>query len=228
MDATGQNEPGAARPASFWISLALLAAVIFVYVLLMSNRGSSTTGTEGPAIGRQLAYLDLQPLTAADHAIALHDLRGHVTLINFWGTWCPPCIRELPQIVELAEAFADREAFRLYAVSCGQEGDAALEPLKIETEAFLEARGTTLPTYADQHAATRQALVLKLGTPMAYPTTLILDRNGVIRGYWQGYDARAAGQMEELIEQLLSEPAEQQNAAQLEIEAGEQFAQDPA
>ncbi len=205
MDATGQSNSAATRPARFWISLAGLAAVIFIYVLLMSNRGSMQSGTTGPAIGRSLGYLRFKPLTGNTSPVELADLQGRVTLINFWGTWCPPCIRELPEIVDLSERFAGREAFRLYAVSCGQERDADLAALREETEMFLRARGSKLPTYADQNGATRQALSLTLGISMAYPTTLVLDRQGTVRGFWQGYVPGAVDEMGELIDKLLAE-----------------------
>ncbi len=205
MDATGESRPPAPRPARFWISLAGLAAVIFLYVLLMSNRGSTPSGTTGPAIGRSLGYLHFEPLTGNTSPVVLNDLQGHVTLINFWGIWCPPCIREFPEIVKLSERFAGSEAFRLYAVSCGQQNDADLGVLREETEKFLQARGSALPTYADQNGATRQAMSLTLGVPMAYPTTLILDQRGTVRGFWQGYSPGADDQMGELIAKLLAE-----------------------
>ncbi len=204
MDATNPP-PGQARPARFWISLALLSAVVLVYVVLMNQRGGEPTGTTGPAIGRRLSYLRLEPLTGDPAPVTLDDLNGRVTLINFWGTWCPPCIRELPDIVDLGQRFADREAFRLYAVSCGPENDPQIDELREPTLTFLSAREMTLPTYADPQAATRSAMSVKLDIPIAYPTTLVLDREGIVRGCWQGYDARAAGDMEKLIEQLLSD-----------------------
>ena len=198
-------QPSEARPARFWISLALLAAVIFVYVLLMTNRTRVPQGTTGPAIGRQLGYLQLEGLTAGAAPRTLDDLKGRVTLLNFWGTWCPPCIRELPQIVEISQRFSDRAEFQLLAVSCGEGSDPELGELRDETETFLKARGVTLPTYADQNGATRQAMSLLLNLPMAYPTTLVLDRDGVIRGFWQGYDVNAGDEMAELVEQLLGQ-----------------------
>jgi len=206
-DATEGQKPREARPARFWVTLAVLAVGVFVYTLLVTSR-EGPKGTEGPAIGRQLGYLRLEGLTGGTHAVSLDDLGGKVTLVNYWGTWCPPCLREFPQIVELHERFAGRDDFRLYAVSCGEMSDATLDELRATTEAFLKTRQTTLPTYADQNGASRQAMVLLLGLgEMAYPTTLVLDRKGVIRGFWQGYDPRAAGQMSALVERLLKEPA---------------------
>lgn len=209
MDATQRTatepEPDSGRPARFWISLAALSAVILIYIVLVNSRGSQSTGLTGPAIGRSLGYLELQPLVGEAKPAALADLHGHVSLLNFWGTWCPPCIRELPEIVGLAERYAARDAFRLYAVSCGQGDDRDLALLRAETEAFLAARNVELPIYADESAVTRRALSLSLAVPLGYPMTIVLDRSGKIRGFWQGYDSRAARDMARLIDQLLAD-----------------------
>jgi peroxiredoxin len=209
-DATNHSAASPKRPASFWITLAVLAAVVFLYVLLVTRRSGDSSGDKGPAIGRRLETFRLQGLTGDARDVSLDDLQGTVTLVNYWGTWCPPCIQEFPDIVELYDKFSDRDDFRLYAVSCGGEGsDANLDELRDQTNAFLESRGATLPTYADKNHESRSALVMLLGDPgMAYPTTLVIDRTATIRGFWQGYDPRAAGKMAEIVERLLAEPAD--------------------
>ena len=53
---------------------------------------------QAPGIGVPLAELRLQPLSGDGPPVSLADLRGSVVLLNFWGTWCPPCLRELPHI----------------------------------------------------------------------------------------------------------------------------------
>lgn len=213
-DATDRPEIRAGRPVRYWITLAVLAAGVFGYVLLVTRPGGGPKGTEGPAIGRRLGYLHLEGLTGDAQNVSLDDLRGRVTLVNYWGTWCPPCLREFPDIVDLRDRFADHDDFRLYAVSCGQRDDTTVDELHQRTAAFLESRRVTLPTYADQNAASRKAMVLLLGFPaMAYPTTLIFDRQGVIRGLWQGYHRRAAGEMGQLVERLLAEPPAHKKSA---------------
>jgi thiol-disulfide isomerase/thioredoxin len=152
-----------------------------------------------------LGYLQLAGLTGGASPRTLDDLQGRVTLLNFWGTWCPPCIRELPQIVDISQRFAKDADFQLLAVSCGQGRDEDLGTLGAETEAFLQGRGVTLPSYADPQGATRQAMTLLLNVEMGYPTTLILDRQGVIRGFWQGYDPDAGKEMATLLEDLLNQ-----------------------
>lgn len=188
--------------------MAVLAALVFAYLALV-GRGRTSLGTQGPAIGRKLPYLELQPLTGDAQWVSLRDLAGHVTVVNYWGTWCPPCRTEFPHIVELASHFADRKDFKLLAVSCGSEGsDAELDVLRDETQAFLKSKNVTLPTYADQHAASRRELAryLKLDS-FAYPSTLILDRQGTIRGFWEGYASGSELEMRDLVQQLLDEPA---------------------
>ncbi|HEV3137091.1 MAG TPA: TlpA disulfide reductase family protein [Pirellulales bacterium] len=208
MDAT--YSPGASEGRSrawTWTSLAVLAAIVFAYLALV-GRGRTASGTQGPAIGRKLSYLELQPLTGDASWISLRDLAGHVTLVNYWGTWCPPCRAEFPHIVELTSKFAGQHDFRLLAVSCGGEGsDDTLDELREETQAFLKSKNVTLPTYADQHAASRRELARSLQLEFGYPTSLILDRQGIIRGFWEGYISGSEVEMSDLVQQLLNEPA---------------------
>jgi thiol-disulfide isomerase/thioredoxin len=210
MDPTAESttEPTAKKPWS-WASLLVLIALVLVYVTLVRSPGAGTPGTAGPAIGRHLTYLRLEPLTGDATSVTLDDLSGRVTLVNYWGTWCPPCRREFPELVAIQEKFAGRDGFRMYFVSCGEEGtDPDLAPLRTETEQFLASKNFKVPSYADQNAATRRALALLLADHLhgfAYPTTIVLDGGGAIRGFWQGYDQRATGEMAELIEQLLAE-----------------------
>ncbi len=211
MNATDSQSAsqGRRRPWTL-ISLALLAAVVLVYLVVIGGLRLRPQGTQGPAIGRRLPYLQLEPLTGDSQSVSLDDLRGRVTLVNFWGTWCPPCRLEFPEIVELAARFGKQDDFRLYAVSCGQGNDEGLDTLHSETLEFLDASKVTLPTYADQNAASRRALdiALDLGG-FAYPTTLVLDRQGTIRGFWVGYGSRSAREMAALIQELLQAPPDE-------------------
>ena len=213
MDATeGSPISNRGRRSWSWIALLLSAAVFLVYLSVVGRPGRRP-GSEGPAIGLHLPYLRLEPLTGDSNAVTLDDLLGRVTLINYWGTWCPPCRREFPQIVGLADTFGKRDDFRLYAVSCGEtETDENPNDLRAETEQFLAAKKFVLPTYSDQNAASRRALTATLSPEQhgfGYPTTLVLDRQAVIRGLWQGYDPTAADEMAALIEKLLGEPVGQ-------------------
>lgn len=208
MDATSLPPEHPPRPRSHWISLILLSALILVYVVIVNRPSSQPGGTSGPAIGRRLDLVELQGLTGGAGDVTLDDLQGKVTLVNFWGTWCPPCLREFPHLVKLMEPLQKRSGFQAYLVSCGEKDDPELGDLRLHTEQFLASTGASLPIWADQNAATRKAMILRLGLEdMSYPTTLILDRTGTIRGFWQGYHRGAPGEMRELIEELLMDEA---------------------
>jgi thiol-disulfide isomerase/thioredoxin len=205
MDA---NQQPAHAPSSLtrkWSLAIVIAAAVGLYLLAAMSMRDHGDALAGPAVGRRLPYFRLEPLTGQSTAVTLDDLPGHVTLVNYWGTWCPPCRLEFPHIVDLAARFANHPEFRIYAVSCGQGGDEDLASLRSTTEEFLEIAKVDLPTYADQNQASRQALSLVLEDhQFGYPTTLLLDRAGAIRGVWRGYQRGAELEMLRGIEALLN------------------------
>ncbi len=179
----------------FWLAV-LAGFVIFVLVRLI--------GPWNTAAGKPVTFLQLQSLGGENKPLDAGDLHGKVTLLNFWGTWCPPCRKELPHIVEIHEAFAADESFQLLAVSCGEND---LDALQATTLAYLASQKLNMPTYADVDEATRRSLSSLLGDGFVYPTTLLLDRNAVIRRVWRGYAPGSELEMQTEIRRLLDEPA---------------------
>src|SRR5947199_9360999 len=56
-----------------------------------------------------------------ERAVALHDLRGRVVVLNFWATWCPPCVEEMPSLIEMQRQTRDRVI--VFAVSVDTDVD---------------------------------------------------------------------------------------------------------
>jgi thiol-disulfide isomerase/thioredoxin len=156
-------------------------------------------------VGQPLPHLELRPLTGDGPSISLPDLQNHVTLLNLWGAWCPPCRDELPHMAELRQRYAGQETFRLLAVSCPQGGQGDDVPsLRQNTASLLARLKLDLPTYHDPNGATQDALfnLMKLE---AFPTTVLLDRRGVIRAVWVGYRPGVETEIERYISNLLDE-----------------------
>ena len=154
--------------------------------------------------------MKLEPLTGDSAAVTLDDLGGQIVLLNFWGTWCPPCREEFPHMATLAQKLKDEPRFRLLAVSCGGGADRPDEiaGLKSATEGFLQREHSLLPTYADESAETRTGVAMAFGDDgFVYPTTVLLDGEARIRGVWLGYDEGYSEQMECAVDGLLH-PAE--------------------
>jgi thiol-disulfide isomerase/thioredoxin len=96
----------------------------------------------------------------------LADLRGQVVILNFWATWCPPCVDETPSLIQLQKEIAGRGG-TILAVSLDDDQNAYAN--------FLKANHVDFPTYRDPTKKT----ALDYGTTM-YPETYIIDRNGRI------------------------------------------------
>jgi thiol-disulfide isomerase/thioredoxin len=124
------------------------------------------------------------PLTdAKGRAVTLADFKGKVVLVNFWATWCAPCVREMPALDAL-QAKLGREKFVILAVSLDRLGFPKIGP-------FLERiRVTRLTVLLDRN----RKLYGKVGG-QGLPTTLLLDHQGRVRGYLEGpaeWDGAAA------------------------------------
>jgi peroxiredoxin len=105
--------------------------------------------------------------TVADGTTSIHlaNYRGKVVLLNFWATWCAPCVQEMPALVELHH---DRPDLAILAVSVDEDEN--------DYRQFLARRRVDLTTVRDpgQTAA-------KLFHTDGWPETYIIDRQGLIR-----------------------------------------------
>lgn len=135
------------------------------------------------AVGRAVGELPI--VSIADATLPAPTVAGRVTLLNFWGTWCPPCRRELPGLVRLAARLADDPAFQLVAVSCGA-GAEDLDEISGETRAFLRDRDLALTAWAFADPDARRAVSARLGLD-AFPTTYLVGPDGRVRHVWRGY-----------------------------------------
>ena len=173
---------------------------------MISPRRIAPNPVTHAGVGEPLRYLELLPLTGGQPRVGRQDLLGHVTLLNFWGTWCPPCRAELPHLAELRQRYAGREAFRLLAVSCPAAGEPDdVQSLRENTEALLKRLRLDLPTYYDPQLETRASVDRPTREDDYYPLSLLLDRKGVIRAVWSSYRPGVETEMERFIDMLLEE-----------------------
>jgi cytochrome c biogenesis protein CcmG/thiol:disulfide interchange protein DsbE len=103
----------------------------------------------------------------SDHSITLSQFHGQVVVLNFWATWCPPCIEETPSLVRMQNRLKDKGVVVL-AVSIDAD-DAAYHK-------FLKDYSVSMVTVRDEP---RKASNL-YGT-FGWPESFVIDRNGVIR-----------------------------------------------
>ena len=168
-----------------------------------------------PVIDRPLAALDLQGFTGTDQSFTLRDLEGHVTLINFWATWCGPCQQEFPHLVKLTKRFGSESGFRLISIVSGVNAKTDLEESRAQAMAFLKKMGADFPTYmdvaGDSHRAVLELMAFLSPDPdpsaiqFSLPTTLLVDRNGLVRNLWVGFAPQMPEEVERSVGRLLEE-----------------------
>ena len=102
-------------------------------------------------------------------------------------------------MVDLWEEFRGDSGFLFLSVSSSGMDREQVE-FRDQTGEFMRQHVVGMPTYNDPEGANRQALAMLLGRPaIGFPTTVLLDRTGIIRAIWQGYSPGAEEQMQQLV-----------------------------
>lgn len=196
-------------PRSHWGTFAVIVigvVLIIGWLKFLKPHMQLDEATHQPGVGLPLKFLELRPLTGTSEGVSLESVRGKVTLINYWGPWCGFCVQEFPHLVELWDKNRGNPEFAFISVSSSGHNEEDVPQLKQETEAFFKTRQAGFPTYVDPDGANRQILAsLTDMTGFGYPTTVLLDRSGIIRALWIGYQPGFESQMEQLVSQLLAE-----------------------
>ncbi|MCA9141238.1 MAG: TlpA family protein disulfide reductase [Planctomycetaceae bacterium] len=194
-------------PRSFTrvIVIAVMGLFTILLVLALQPEKRFGQGDVHPAVGLPMGDFEFAPLVGDVPPVTLESVRGQVVLINFWGTWCGPCMMEFPHLVEMNDRLKGNDGFRFVPVSCGPGGvDLDLEQLQEMTEGYLAKLGTDLGVYSDPSGGARMGLMKAAQLPsFSFPTTVLLGRDGTIEGLWQGYRPGVEAEIEELIKNLL-------------------------
>jgi peroxiredoxin len=141
----------------------LRIGLVIIIGLLVALSGCYS-GSHPARIGSNAPDFTLQD---SDHTVTLSQFRGQVVLLNFWATWCPPCIEETPSLVQMQARFKNKGVVVL-AVSIDAD-DAAYHK-------FLKEYNVNMVTVRDE---AKKAATL-YGT-FGWPETYVIDRSGVVR-----------------------------------------------
>jgi len=144
------------RPADF--------ASLLVACALLLTLPACYSGTRPPRIGSNAPDFTVQDTQTK---VTLSQLRGQVVVLNFWATWCPPCVEEMPSLVEMQRRMKAK-GVTVVAVSIDVDENAY--------QKFVKDHGVNLLTVRDPQQKTPDLY----GTH-GWPETFIIDRNGVMR-----------------------------------------------
>lgn len=152
------------------IGVAILAVVLVAVVMTPAKQGSPENTGNGPApdpgvaqIGSMAPNFKLKTIDDAVFEMAAH--RGKVVLINFWGTWCPPCEKEMPHLVDVHHRYDDSTVF--VAIAVNDVPDAVRK--------FVADKRMDFTVGLDEGQIAGRYLV------SGFPTTVIVGADGIVK-----------------------------------------------
>lgn len=164
-----------------WVSsLAVVAAAGFFTLYFNAIRGIAGQqadgfggGTSGFAEWRGREAPDFEIVTLDGTRFRLADLKGRRVVLDFWATWCPPCVREIPHFIQLRQ---DLPEDAVAIVGLSREDRTVLKP-------FAAAKGVNYPIASTLDSE----LPAPFSGVRSIPTTFFLDRDGRIEEVVVGY-----------------------------------------
>jgi thiol-disulfide isomerase/thioredoxin len=166
--------------------------IAIICLLLMQAAGSRELSPYTAQPGT--AVFDLPDVKGEQHT--LEDYRGQVVLVNFWASWCPPCIQEMPALEKLQQQL-DEQPFEVLAVNVGEK--------KYRVWKFLKLISFDLPVLLDERKDTFNAWGASV-----LPTSFLLDKQGRVRYRVQGETEWDSNAVISLIEALINEEENKQ------------------
>lgn len=155
-----------------------------------SSPDGRAPGIDSPLVGKPAPDFHLELLGRGGKKFRLSDQKGHVVILDFWATWCGPCLQTMPLVEKVAEEFAD-QGVQLIAVNLE-------EPAKQITSTLQRHKlNVTVAMDIDGVAATKYEA-------SAIPQTVIIDREGKVARLFVGGGPKLADQLRDALRELLN------------------------
>lgn len=169
----GGDEPPARRRALDGRTLAICALVALIAAILAGVATNAVTGDddgsdpagEGTLIRAEEAPDLVLPRLGGGDDVRISDYRGQPLVVNFWGSWCEPCVDEMPDLQRVHESLGDQVAF--LGVNVNDAEEAAVR--------MVARTGVTYDLARDVDGELGQALEVT-----TFPTTFLIDADGTV------------------------------------------------
>ena len=148
--------------------------------------GSAKKYIENPRRARENYAPDFSFTSLDGEYIALDDLRGKVVLLDFWGTWCPPCVESIPELRNLHKKYSKEPSFVLIGISSDGDEEVWRE--------FTAKNKMIWPQYRDKDRRIQRAFGVR-----AFPTYVVIDHEGIVRHQSVGMSWTRAATLDEAI-----------------------------
>jgi len=145
---------------------------------------------QNPRRARENYAPDFSITTSEGEYISLEDLRGKVVLLDFWATWCPPCVASTPAFRSLHKRFQKEQSFVMIAISSDHEVEKWRE--------FIAKNQMVWPQYRDRDSKVQRAFEVR-----SFPTYIVIDHEGIVRFRTSGFGSSGTAQIEGAISKAL-------------------------
>ncbi|MGB9715002.1 MAG: TlpA family protein disulfide reductase [Thermodesulfovibrionales bacterium] len=170
------------------VILLVLAFFIITVIYLFIRHQYPKTSTR---VGLPVPNIELTD-SSYKNRLKLADLKGSVIFVNFWATWCPPCIEELPSIERLSKKFEGNPDFRMLTILYNDDIN--------KVNYYMKEMNYTFPVYLDSDGSAAD----KFGIT-GVPETFIIDKNGILRNKVIGPSEWDSPYVIELLSKLINE-----------------------
>ncbi len=141
---------------------------------------------ENPRRARENYAPDFSFTTSEGEYIALDDLKGKVILLDFWGTWCGPCVESVPELRNLHKKYSKEPSFVLIGISSDSDEQVWRD--------FTAKNKMIWPQYRDKDRRIQRAFGVH-----AFPTYIVIDHEGIVRHQSIGLSWSRAATLDEVI-----------------------------
>ena len=119
------------------------------------------------------------PAVQDQKMVDINKLRGKAVLINFWATWCGPCVQEIPSLISLQNEFGS-QGLTVIGVSMDQNGEAPVQKL-------IQKAGINYPVVMGDGKISRD-----FGGISGIPASFLIDQSGAVRKRFDGWTSHEA------------------------------------
>ncbi len=172
------------------MKLRIIAASIILIILIVI---SWTVGISSAEKEEKITAPDFTLMTMDNKKVSLKDFKGKYIFLNFWATWCGPCIDEMPSMERLYQKFKTRKNFAMLAVSIDKGGAEVVEKFKAENK-------FTFTVLLDRDSEVAGAYGV-----MGIPSTYLIDTQGFVINRAVGARAWDTKDSIEFFEKMLGE-----------------------
>ena len=171
------------RPATSFRLNAMLLGYLAVFLSASVPAAALEAGDRAPDFAA--------PALSGGGSVRLSEYRGKIVYLDFWASWCAPCLKAMPELEKIRSEFR-AEAFQIVAVNLDRKKKKALR--------FLEKHPVGYPSASDPKGRLPDQFGLE-----TMPTSYLIDANGVIRYVHRGFKAGDGSILRLEIRRLLEE-----------------------